>query len=318
MHTLVNRLINFTETALTYWKKNRYIRSEREKKMHPVQDWLGAFLWAAAVVLILNQFVLQAYVIPSRSMENTLLVGDRLFVNKFIYGPEILPGLGKINGAVKPKTGDVIIFESPEYRSKGALFDISQRLIYMLTLSLVDIDKDENGNPAQHFLIKRAVSSNGDLIKFINGELYIKSYGESEYIHEKEYMKITGNYYNYSRELGRTDYIDFENKRRSNLYYNSLGFGKEVQNLELISDIKANNYVNNKYLSQISPSNLEYYMGYNIENTGSYIPKGWILPLGDNRDRSHDGRYFGSVKESEVLGQGSLKFWPLSRLGKVR
>jgi signal peptidase I len=51
---------------------------------------------------------------------------------------------------------------------------------------------------------------------------------------------------------------------------------------------------------------------------GWYVPEGRILPLGDNRDNSRDGRYFGPVKESKVLGKGALIYWPLSRVGVIR
>ena len=55
----------------------------------------------------------------------------------------------------------MIIFESPEYISSGPLKDILQRIIYMVTLSIVDIDKDEYGQPKHHFLIKRAIGMPG-------------------------------------------------------------------------------------------------------------------------------------------------------------
>ncbi len=63
-------------------------------------------------VLFLRTFVVQAYQIPSGSMENTLLVGDFLIANKFIYGPPIPFTDFKIPGK-EPKRGDVVIFRSP-------------------------------------------------------------------------------------------------------------------------------------------------------------------------------------------------------------
>ncbi|OQY40543.1 MAG: signal peptidase I [Spirochaetaceae bacterium 4572_7] len=58
-------------------------------------------------------------------------------------------------------------------------------------------------------------------------------------------------------------------------------------------------------------------MAFNKSRLGIYIPEGWILPMGDNRDNSRDGRYFGPIKESEVLGKVTLRFWPFNNLGKV-
>lgn len=69
-------------------------------------------LFMVIAVLFIRTFVVQAYQIPSGSMENTLLVGDYLIANKFIYGPHIPFTEWKIRG-FEPSRGDVIIFRSP-------------------------------------------------------------------------------------------------------------------------------------------------------------------------------------------------------------
>jgi signal peptidase I len=51
---------------------------------------------------------------------------------------------------------------------------------------------------------------------------------------------------------------------------------------------------------------------------GWYVPDGRVLPLGDNRDNSRDGRYFGPVRLAKILGKGSLIYWPLKRIGAIR
>ncbi|MFH1679485.1 MAG: signal peptidase I [Candidatus Eisenbacteria bacterium] len=63
-------------------------------------------------VLFLRTFVVQAYQIPSGSMEETLLVGDFLIANKFIYGPPIPFTEYKIKGR-SPHRGEIVIFRSP-------------------------------------------------------------------------------------------------------------------------------------------------------------------------------------------------------------
>ena len=140
-----------TETYLSRRQRIRRLKKEKQRAKNPVLDWIEAFLWAAGVVLLINQYLFQAYQIPSGSMIDTLLIKDRIFVNKIIYGPELLPGIAKLPSPVKPKRNDVIIFENPSYISRGPVFDIAQRIIYMLTLSLVDIDRDESGEPKVHF-----------------------------------------------------------------------------------------------------------------------------------------------------------------------
>jgi signal peptidase I len=49
-----------------------------------------------------------------------------------------------------------------------------------------------------------------------------------------------------------------------------------------------------------------------------YVPEGRILPMGDNRDNSRDGRHFGPVRQTKVLGRGAVIFWPLSRISPIR
>jgi signal peptidase I len=51
---------------------------------------------------------------------------------------------------------------------------------------------------------------------------------------------------------------------------------------------------------------------------GWYISEGRVFPLGDNRDNSRDGRYFGPVRISRVLGNGMIVYWPLWRVKKIR
>lgn len=313
MHLVTEKLITFTEYILTSIKKDRIIKKEKQKKIHPFMDWFGAFLWAAGFVLILNQYLFQAYVIPSKSMDDTLVVGDRILVNKIIYGPELLPGIFKLPGLYTPKRTDVIIFENPEYISRGPLFDLTSRLIFMLTLSTVDLDKDVEGNPAHHFLIKRTIASDGDTVQFRNGEVYIKPNGEDSFLKEEIFKNISGSDYNTHRLLDMDSYTVVDKDIRDSVYQNQNSMSSVYYN-----DLYYSRQTNYKYLSQISPSMLNYYQEFNKKRVGIYVPENWILPLGDNRDNSKDGRYFGIVHETEVLGKASLKFWPFSRIGNIK
>jgi signal peptidase I len=53
-------------------------------------------------------------------------------------------------------------------------------------------------------------------------------------------------------------------------------------------------------------------------DVGWYVPEDRILPLGDNRDNSRDGRYFGPVSNENVLGRAMFKYWPITRFGVIR
>lgn len=68
-----------------FWKKNY-----KEGEKHNVWlDWLDAIIFAILVVVPLNVFVIQAFTIPTSSMENTMMTGDYLFVSKLAYGPKL-------------------------------------------------------------------------------------------------------------------------------------------------------------------------------------------------------------------------------------
>jgi signal peptidase I len=83
------------------------------KRKSVVREYAEALLFAVVLVLFLRAFVIQAFRIPSGSMNNTLLVGDFLFVNKFLYGPKIPFTSHRLPGIRDPKPGDVIVFTAP-------------------------------------------------------------------------------------------------------------------------------------------------------------------------------------------------------------
>ena len=172
------RLVTATEWVLTRRKRRKARILARRRARNQLLDWGVSFLWAVGVVLLINQYLLQAYQIPSGSMIDTLQLQDRIFVNKLVYGPELLPALGKLPSPIKAQRSEVIIFENPSYIGKGTLFDISQRVLYMLTFSFVDIDRDQFGRPRAHFLIKRAVGAAGDRLRLDQGNIELLPRGE--------------------------------------------------------------------------------------------------------------------------------------------
>ena len=102
---------------------------------------------ALILAIIIRSLIIQPFYIPSSSMENTLLIGDRLFVTKYTYGysrhsfPFSLKILNKRVKYNEPERGDVIVFKTPA----------DNRTDY----------------------IKRLIGKPGDEIQFINGDLYL-------------------------------------------------------------------------------------------------------------------------------------------------
>jgi signal peptidase I len=76
--------------------------------------WAESILVAVILLQFVNAFVLQTFFIPSGSMEDTLLVGDHLFVNRFIYGPAAGSGEAGWLPHRPVERGDIVVFESVE------------------------------------------------------------------------------------------------------------------------------------------------------------------------------------------------------------
>jgi signal peptidase I len=88
------------------------------EKRRIIKDYVEPIAIAILIALFIRTFIVQAFKIPSSSMEPTLQVGDHLLVNKFIYGIKI-PFTGiKFFRFNEPKRGDIIVFIYPKDRSK--------------------------------------------------------------------------------------------------------------------------------------------------------------------------------------------------------
>ncbi len=88
------------------------------RKKGALRENIEAIVVAVILALFIRTFVVQAFKIPSGSMKDTLLIGDHILVNKFVYGikaPFVKKTIIPIND---PQRGDIIVFEFPEDPSK--------------------------------------------------------------------------------------------------------------------------------------------------------------------------------------------------------
>jgi len=116
------------------------------KKKSIIREYAESIAIAVLLALIIRTYLVQAFKIPSGSMEDTLAIGDHLLVTKFIYGTKIPFTDGRVLKIRDPRRGDVIVFEYPE-------------------------------DPSKDF-IKRVVGTPGDVVEgkdkkvYVNGKLY--------------------------------------------------------------------------------------------------------------------------------------------------
>ena len=113
-----------------------------EKKKF-IKEYLEPIAIAILIALFIRTFVVQAFKIPSSSMEPTLQVGDHLLVNKFIYGIRFPFIVTKYFQFKKPQRGDIIVFIYPKDRSKD--------------------------------FIKRVIGTEGEEVKIVHNKIYINN-----------------------------------------------------------------------------------------------------------------------------------------------
>jgi signal peptidase I len=108
-------------------------------------EWTKIFQVSVLLFLLIRTFLVEAFKIPSGSMENTLQVGDFLLVNKLVYGAEVPFTHKRLPRLRSPQRGDVIVFEYPEDLSKNFV----KRLVGMPgdTLQMIDMTLYRNGIP---------------------------------------------------------------------------------------------------------------------------------------------------------------------------
>lgn len=188
-----------------FWKK-RYKEGEKHSSAN---EWLDAAIFAVILVTFINTFFIQAYKIPSSSMERTLYTGDRLFVSKLTYGPRIpetpltIPftqntifghesystlihnDYRRLKGFRQVRRGDCVVFGFPngdtvmrkapamDYHMAVRIYGEQAALQYG-PLVVRPTDKKD------HY-VKRCVALPGDTLEVIEGRVFVNGEKEPDY-----------------------------------------------------------------------------------------------------------------------------------------
>lgn len=119
-----------------------------KSKKRLLWEYTEAIITALILALLIRAYIIQAFKIPSGSMIPTLLIGDHILVNKFLYGTKIPFSDKTVLEFTKPEKGDIIVFKYPE-------------------------------DPTRDF-IKRVVAVEGDVVESKNKAVYVNGKQTSE------------------------------------------------------------------------------------------------------------------------------------------
>jgi signal peptidase I len=152
------------------------LKFDRNKWEYWWQEWIKPVLIAVALAFFVRTFFVQPFKIPSNSMYPTLKPGDRIFVNKLLYGPRIPLTDIRIPGIRGPQLGDIVVFTSPVERKK--------------------------------YLVKRYIAGEGESVEIKEGELYVDGkkadanpfknmfyYNRGEYGADNKVTNVPGGYF---------------------------------------------------------------------------------------------------------------------------
>lgn len=246
-------------------------------------SWTGTVI----IVLLIIFFVAQAFVIPSGSMKNTLLIGDHLFVKKYSYGiptPHIpwlevpvLPdfnGNGHIISGDKPQRGDIVVFRYPH-------------------------------NPKIHY-VKRNFATGGDEVIFDGKAFYLRA-NEGD-----EYMK---------KVFAGREFVTLNDKLFVKEPYSKKGIhyedGKDLF-LTMLSVMQKEGKLAMQpaFVKELPKRND--FSGLNINAFYVKIPAGEFFMIGDNRDNSYDSRFWGSVPYKFIVGKPWFIYFSWDSEYKIR
>ena len=182
---IVSDVIFFETISWQFWKKKK---KKKKSNKSEFRNWAEAILFAVVAATILRTFLIEAYTIPTSSMEKSMLIGDFLFVSKTSYGPRVpitpiaFPLVHHTLPFTKNKKSYSEIIKLPFHRMKG-FGDVERNdcVVFNWPAEKLGrpVDKKEN-------YVKRCVGIPGDEIEVINGVLNVNKSPQEEPIGMKK------------------------------------------------------------------------------------------------------------------------------------
>ena len=253
-------------------KRDAYVTSSHTQ---PTQEnflvrWAYDFFPILAVVLIVRSFIIEPFNIPSSSMVPSLYTGDFIAVNKYDYGIRLPLTYTKIIDTGSPKHGDVAVFRYPN-------------------------------NPKIYY-IKRVIGLPGDTVSYNKGQLSING------------KEIPTKRVDYQVDSELTDqlYTPVKDPNNSKAWHMS---PEDAMGQAQVEERTARYYQeqlgNHTYLRRYLSPDLQYnpYSGFlqqKVTDDGSWsvtVPMDSYFVMGDNSDRSEDGRFWGFVPDANLAGK---------------
>jgi signal peptidase I len=257
-------------------------------KREPVKDFFKDLAFVLVSFFFLNSFVLASFEVPTGSMENEIMAGDFLFVNKFLYGgttPRTIPFTNvrlpwfRVPGFRSVERGDVIVFEFPGQR-------------------------EEVESPEFMFYLKRAVALNGDTVQVVNRLLLVN--GKPAPLPRN--MKFN------NLQPKPPGYADPKIFPRD-APFNEDNWGPVVvpragDRLDLTPATYSRwaTFIGREgHRARMDEQRRILIDG---EETNTYtVERNYLFGMGDNRDNSLDGRFWGFIPEENIVGTPMIVYW---------
>jgi signal peptidase I len=254
----------------------------------PVGEAVETVLLAVVLSFILRLFILQAFYIPSRSMETTLEPFDHIVAEKFLCR------------LFRPGRGSIVIFDLAAREEAGHPWNPAASPAHAEAPenSALLAERPDHDATARREYVKRVIGRGGDRISFENGQLFINGAAANEpYLAEGSP----------SGQIGDEFALRFPGRRVSRSKNEIL-----IDNKPLVEALPS--WIPLTAIEDRSVANFFVLRDGVIGIRRIVVPDGYLYLLGDNRLESADSRYFGLVPESAVKGRALMTYWPPRRL----